>query len=391
MENARFYDNGRFVIFTRNEIYQARLRIGRKYKWQTLETRNQAEAIDKGWKVYHGLQTLNELGLPLTAKSFNAVIEEYVTYREKECAQGRTKPAMVRQVKRVVKFWKDFAGNKSIHAISDRELRDYIDWRRDYYPKRLRQGKPLPRNAKPNPADKTLQWELTLGKQILKWAHSRGLRGDKALPTYAFTPKLKRVRPAFELSEYRILWRALWKRVRACPNENWKASRELLRDYVLILANSGLRVGEANNLKIRDVIPFKDEVGRANFRLVVSGKTGERDVIPRANAATFIKRALARRSGASSDELLFVMPDGSRILTLIDQFNAVLSEAGISHNSKGHKFTIYSLRHFYAVMALRKGVEVFQLARNMGTSVQVLQNYYGKHATPPMFAVALGN
>jgi integrase len=164
-----------------------------------------------------------------------------------------------------------------------------------------------------------------------------------------------------------------------------------LRDYVLILANTGLRVGEANNLKIRDVIPFKDEIGRANYRLVVSGKTGERDVISRANAARFIKRVLARRSGASSDELLFVMPDGSRIITLIDQFNAVLSEAGISHNSKGHKFAIYSLRHFYAVMALRKGVEVFQLARNMGTSVQVIQNYYGKHATPPMFAVALGN
>ena len=27
---------------------------------------------------------------------------------------------MLRQVKRVVKFWKEYAGNKPIHAISDR-------------------------------------------------------------------------------------------------------------------------------------------------------------------------------------------------------------------------------------------------------------------------------
>lgn len=278
-----------------------------------------------------------------------------------------------------MKFWKEYAGEKPIHAIGDSELRGFIEWRRDYYTTRyINQGKPLPRNAK-------------LHQQILKWAHSRGLRGSKPPATYAFTPQLKRVRPAFELPEYRTLWRALWKRVRSCSHKDWKASRELLWDYVLILANTGLRVGEANSLKIRDVIAFTDDAGRDNYRLVVSGKTGERDVIPRANAARFIKRSLDRRAGASSDDLLFVMPDGSRVLTLIDQFNAVVSEAGISHNSKGHKYTLYSLRHFYAVMALRKGVEIFALARNMGTSVQIIQSYYGKHATAPMFAVALGN
>jgi integrase len=160
---------------------------------------------------------------------------------------------------------------------------------------------------------------------------------------------------------------------------------------VLILANTGLRVGEANSLKIRDIIPFKDDAGRANYHLTVSGKTGPREVIPRVAAVKFIKRALARRAGASPDELLFVMPDGSRVLTLIDQFNAVLSEASISHNSQGHKYTLYSLRHFYAVMGLRRGVEIFALARNMGTSVQIIQSYYGKHATALMFAVALGH
>ena len=35
------------------------------------------------------------------------------------------------------------------------------------------------------------------------------------------------------------------KRIRDAKNERWKKNRELLRDYVLVLSNSGIRVGEA--------------------------------------------------------------------------------------------------------------------------------------------------
>ena len=50
---------------------------------------------------------------------------------------------------------------------------------------------------------------------------------------------------------------------------------------MLVLANSGIRTGEANKLKVTDVHPFKDEKQRNNYRLVVRGKTGERDAIVR--------------------------------------------------------------------------------------------------------------
>ena len=85
------------------------------------------------------------------------------------------------------------------------------------------------------------------------------------------------------------------------------------------------------------------------------------------------------------------MPDGSRIITLIDQFDDVLRQGGITYNSHGQRYTLYSLRHFYAVMALRKGIGVFEVARNMGTSVQMIQSYYGKQATSATFATRLGD
>jgi integrase len=85
------------------------------------------------------------------------------------------------------------------------------------------------------------------------------------------------------------------------------------------------------------------------------------------------------------------LPNGSKILTLIDQLNAALKDAGIQHSSFGEKYTVYSLRHFYAVNALRNGVGVFEVARNMGTSVQMIQEYYGKQATSAVLATRLGD
>ena len=99
-------------------------------------------------------------------------------------------------------------------------------------------------------------------------------------------------------------------------------------------------------------------------------------------------KTLLRRG---ADDWLFAMRDGSRVITLIDQFDKVLELAGITHNSHGDKYTLYSLRHFYAVLSLRRGIGVFDVARNMGTSVQVIQNYYSKHATPRKLATQLGD
>jgi integrase len=82
---------------------------------------------------------------------------------------------------------------------------------------------------------------------------------------------------------------------------------------------------------------------------------------------------LAKRVGEDPNNFLFAMSDGSKLNTLIDQLNAALKQAGIERNSLGEKYALYSLRHFYAVNALRNGIGVFEVARNMGTSVQMIR------------------
>ena len=116
---------------------------------------------------------------------------------------------MLKQIIRVSKFWREYAGDLPIEAIDDKVMRAFIPWRRDYYSK----FKKLPKNAKLHPTDTTLQWEMMLGKAIIRWAHEQGLRGKLALPTVTFTAKKKRARPAFEIPEYRRLWRTMHKRI----------------------------------------------------------------------------------------------------------------------------------------------------------------------------------
>ena len=389
MEGARYLEDGRLTVFRRAGIYYARLRLAGspKYITRSLKTSNEQTAVDLGRRLLFQIEQRADQGLPSKSKLFAAVIDDYIQYRERDHRHGGTSAGMLRQIIRVSKFWREFAGELAVEAIDDKVMREFIPWRRDYYAA----FRKLPKNAKRYPADRTIQFDMMIGKAIVRWAGEEKLRGNQPAITATFTPKKKRVRPAFELSEFRILWRVLCRRINTARDKRTKRSRELLRQYIRVIANSGLRPGEAHDLNVRDVHPFKDEKGRSNYRFVVRGKTGERDVIIRSATAKRLDKLLTKRRAENPAGYLLAMPDKSRIITLIDQLGAALKEANLQKSSFGEKYSIYSFRHFYAVNALRNGIGVFEVARNMGTSVQIIQEYYGKQATAAIFATRLGD
>lgn len=389
MEDAVYVRDG-LVVFTREGIYQMRLKIApQRYVYKSLKTRNKRDALEKARREFFKFEDRTEQGLAYVTPTVKKVLAEYDAYRTKENEQGRTKDGMLRQVKRVQKFWIEFIGDKQIDRVDNKDFEQYETWRREYYSKL----KTLPRNAALIPTDKTMHWETTFFKTVIKWATQKGYRGNKSVPTYTFKLKKYRSRPAIEMHEHRKIIMVMRKRIKQSTNPAWRYMREVLRDYVLVLANSGVRVGELNNLRIRDIHAFKDDKERENYRLIVRGKTGERDVIPRQGCKRYIDRALERRKaqGAKANDFLFVMHSGAKITTLIDQFKEVLKEADVEYNSAGEPYTLYSYRHHYAIHALRKGKGVFEVARNMGTSVQMINLYYGRQATSQTFATRLGD
>ena len=388
--------DGQVQLFQRSGIWQARIYLGnRRYLWRTLKTAKLQDARGKATEIYYQIKFKRDMGLAVQDRAFASVVQEYVQHRQRDHDVGKvshtgsrkhTSAHMLREIKRVTMFWLEYAGSKPLSAANDQFLRDYVPWRKSYY-----EHKPDRHpNAKLHPTDKTLQWEIMLGKAMISYAQERGYRGKEPLPKFSFAPKTLHVRPAFTLPEYRELFRCMRKRIHEVQAPAWRYTRELLRNYVLILANSGIRVGEANNLRVRDVVPFKDQKGRANVQLHVNGKTGQRVVIPRVAVAHYVNRVLKLRGNPAARDWLFAMVDGSQVHSLAEQFNAVLAQAKITHNSSGEKYTLYSLRHFYAVQAIRNNINIHTIAANMGTSVEIIQEYYGKHATPTMMATMLG-
>ena len=228
MEGARYIEDGRLTIFRREGSYYARIRLAAsaRYISRSLRTSNEQTAIDLGRRLLFQLEQRAEEGLPPKSKLFAAVIDDYIAYRERDHRHGKTSAGMLRQIIRVSKFWREYAGGLAVEAIDDKVMRAFIPWRRDYYA----DFKKLPKNASRHPADRTIQFDMMVGKAIVRWAAEQGLRGKRPAITATYTPKEKRVRPAFELSEFRWLWRVLCKRIKNSRDKRTKRSRELLRN-----------------------------------------------------------------------------------------------------------------------------------------------------------------
>ena len=157
----------------------------------------------------------------------------------------------------------------------------------------------------------------------------------------------------------------------------------MLTNYVLILANTGIRVGEARKLKWSDIVTFVADDEKDNIILEVKGKTGAREVVA---AQPFVKdylhhiwelRCKELNGKPPLSEVIFCHKNGAVIYSFKKGFNALIKEADVEFDTNGQRRVIYSLRHTYATFRLHEGVNAYTLARNMGTSVKMLEAFYG--------------
>ena len=77
-------------------------------------------------------------------------------------------------------------------------------------------------------------------------------------------------------------------------------------------------------------------------------------------------------------KLLFRRTDGQRPRTFNGMFSKLMRESGMRTNTMDQDRTLYSLRHTYATMELLSETDIHTLARQMGTSVRMLEAHYSK-------------
>jgi integrase len=196
-------------------------------------------------------------------------------------------------------------------------------------------------------------------------------------------------RPDFTLDEYKLLYKKMrvWEREARKGNET--LLRGVLRDYILVLANTGIRAGtEAMNLKWKNISHF-EEKGVKYIALHVNGKTGQREVIARHSTAYYLNRLRCRTAAWAEgnfedflkkrkDEYVFRVDGKDMTGAFGKMFARLLERYDLLHDTKmGKERTLYSLRHYYATMALTyERMSIYTLAKHMGTSVKMIEDHY---------------
>jgi integrase len=126
MEGTRYLEDGRLTIFKRDGVFYARIRSSPsgRYIWRSLKTTDEQTAIRAGRRLLFQLEQRADQGLPPKSKSFSAVIDDYIRYRERDHAHGKTSAGMLRQLVRVSKFWREYAGGTPVEMIDDKVMRE---------------------------------------------------------------------------------------------------------------------------------------------------------------------------------------------------------------------------------------------------------------------------
>ena len=272
-------------------------------------------------------------------------------------------------------FFGEVCGDLALEEIDEAKIRDFYIWRRQ---NSFRDGKQF------IPGDDTLRKEMNLVKSLLKYALRK-----KYISNIPDLPKPETAgenrRPAFSKTEWTKLYTAARKWVKGAENHRpTHRDRFYLQHIVLISMNSGIRIGEAREIRWGNIRTLKTSEGDQVI-LSVLVKTDERDVVCNPNTNRYLERLYDyRREELNRDpdpsEPIFCHRDGRAIGSIKKSFASLLNFAGLTYNSRGQKRTPYSLRHSYATFRLEE-VSVYFLAKNMGTSVEMIERFYGQTKT----------
>ena len=278
-----------------------------------------------------------------------------------------------------------FFGDLPISKVDSGRIQEYRVMRMT--PKKDKN--PLAKDNRPHeegksPAPKTLHNEIVTLRLVLKSALRRRLINglpDLSAP-FRKNSKISH-RPWFSPAEYKELYRATREYAKTAP-PHIKWSAEQVHDYVLFMANTGLRPDEASNLQHRDVEIVHDEDTDETILVIeVRGKRGVGYCKSTSNAVKPYKRLLNRpkpkRFVEPGEPALPQPHDHVFPGSHVKLFNGLLDRKKLKYDRDNNPRTAYSLRHTYICLRLMEGADVYQLAKNCRTSVEMIEKHYAAH------------
>ena len=437
MAEAGFYadkidvhGDGTVVIYRRADaakkgVWQARIRIPGATGYTTRSTKETDEqrARAKALELRDDALVNVKLGLKSRSGSFQDIYSQWNRSTEGNKSERR-RADQLSEARRY--FFPFFAHvGKRFSLIQESDVEGYWAWRRAFWTtgegatlkkadrERIKKGANLKRrragksalssrgNVVEVPSQKSCEMAAGHLRELWKWAVRNGhavrvLEIDAKGQGRAVKKNAKQYGAAdsrrgwFDDDEYKKLTTFLrsWAKGKSAGDNLSRLTarhlygRRLLRDLFLFMTNSGLRTGEAKQLRWKNV-QFDHEMSDgtvADLLQLTDGKTGARTVVIRDEAGKVLRRRMGESDFVSPDDFVFCAIHGGSHPDVQKVFRALLVDLGMLEDEMGQTRTLYSCRHQYATFRLKyggkEGMTIDELAQNMGTSVGYIQKHY---------------
>jgi len=368
---------------------------------------------------WHNLQGKHKAGLKLTAKLVRDVIGDFfeVVYRDKE-------PQRAKYLQNTwYRYMDSYFGDKKVSELNEEFIDGYWEHRKKFYTtgegkertvvNKNRNGSKSTssKNINPNPAYGTLRAEASVLNEFFAWCYKdrQGFLSKKyAISARAAFKKNETIplnrRPHFARDDWNRLTRNLETYAdnsgvhKAKKINAWHLrKRKMFRAYIMFLGSTGLRVGEARYLRWQDISTGYDKTLRrsvllVNVRAATSKVRKQRTAVAHSeNIIKIMDWWKEHTEFSGKEDLIFYNTDKDGIQqtcdmsttfrTFLKSLNVKGKKDGLLKDADGQKRTLYSLRHTYATFRLESGVEVYALAKVMGTGVVQIEKHYGHVAT----------
>jgi len=378
--------DGEVVLYRRENSgrWQARYKLA-DMKWHRISTKhkNTEMAARVACEAYDRARFLFEADVPVVSKKFGTLAKKVADDLERELEAGGGKSVYHSYITAIRKYLIPFFKNYNINSINYEALKEFDAWRKKEMGKK--------------PRASTITNHNTAMNRVFDYAVDMGFLNRGQIPNLQNDGAKSEARGHFSVTEYNSMTKYIINWAKRGHTEKSRQMRELLRDYVLILANTGIRHGtEAIGLKWKHIEWIR--AGKERYlQITVKGKTGQRTLIARHNTQEYLERIQQRFDDLKKhsfdnllkkkiDQYVFRLRSGERTPSLNGTFRNLMRDSGLDRDSMGKNRTLYSLRHTYAHFALLKdSMDHYALATQMGTSVKMIEQHYG-HITPAHIA-----
>lgn len=379
---------GQLTLFRRpnSNNWQCRFKLANG-QWHAASTNTEDISIaqTQAIAIYETVKVKIGSGLSAVTKTFKQVALDEIANMSQATHNKTGKRTYRDYAFAINKYLIPFFGQYEVGKITVEMLADFESWRIS------EMGKIPMASTKRNHASAYIR--------VVNLARDRGYIGhNQSVPLLDSKGKRSQPRPAFTAEEIKDLlsYTETWQK--SSYTDRTAMMRTLCSFYIEFLVNTGVRHGtEALPLRWKH-LQWHWIGNKKYLRIWVSGKTGPRYLIAKNRVVKVLEGILKWQelpySGlnavieAKVDRLIFRLPTGEQISNMENIFRNLMVRSNMRLDGSGQTRTLYSLRHTYATFALASGVDIHTLARQMGTSVGMIERHYSK-LTPMMNAEKL--